>query len=76
MVTLVKETGAGLTNSNSYANLSDGNTYHEMRLHVDDWTNASDSDREKALMWGRWSTPLLILGWFWMMTCLANHHNS
>ena len=51
MVTLVKETGAGLTNSNSYANLSDGNTYHEMRLHVDDWTNASDSDREKALMW-------------------------
>jgi hypothetical protein len=51
MVTLVKETGAGLTNSNSYANVSDGDTYHDMRLHVDDWTGASTSDKEKALMW-------------------------
>lgn len=51
MVTLVKETGAGLTTSNSYANVSDGDTYHDTRLHVDDWTNASTADKEKALMW-------------------------
>ena len=51
MVTLVKETGSGLSTSNSYANTSDSDTYHAMRLHVDDWTNASTTDKEKALMW-------------------------
>lgn len=51
MVTLVKETGAGLSTSNSYADVSDGDTYHETRLHVDDWTDANTADKEKALMW-------------------------
>ena len=46
MVTLVKETGAGLSTSNSYANTTDGDTYHAMRLHVDDWTGASTADKE------------------------------
>ena len=51
MATLVLETGAGLTNSNSYCDLAGGNTYHDNRLHVTDWTNASDADKETALVW-------------------------
>ena len=56
MATLVVETGAGLTTSNSYATQDTADTYHEMRLHVTDWTGASDDDKGAALMW---STRLL-----------------
>jgi len=51
MATLVVETGAGLTNSNSYSTQDTADTYHEMRLHNTDWTGASDDDKEAALMW-------------------------
>lgn len=50
-LTLIKEDGSAKTNSNSYANETDGTSYHETRLHVDDWTNASSEDREAALVW-------------------------
>jgi hypothetical protein len=48
---LVKEDGTGKTNSNTYALASDGDSYHETRLHVEDWTQASSGDKEKALAW-------------------------
>lgn len=55
-LSLVKETGAGLTNANSYADTSDGTSYHEAHLYATPWTNASSTEREKALVW---STRLL-----------------
>lgn len=48
---LIKETGAGLTTANSYADVDDGDLYHEGRLFVIDWTSASDDDKEAALIW-------------------------
>jgi len=50
-VTLVVETGAGLATANSYATLVEAETYHEMRLHITEWTAASDADKTIALMW-------------------------
>lgn len=50
-VTLVKETGAGLSNANAYADLDEGNTYHGARLHNRDWETADDEKREIALVW-------------------------
>jgi hypothetical protein len=50
-LTLIKEDGSGKTNSNSYADVSDSNSYHETRLHSDDWTNAGSEDQEAALVW-------------------------
>lgn len=50
-LTLIKEDGTGKTNSNSYADRTDGDTYHERRLHTDDWDNASDEDQDAALVW-------------------------
>jgi len=46
---LVLETGAGLSSSNSYATAAEGNTYHDSHLYAKKWTNASTSDKEKAL---------------------------
>ena len=51
MADMVVETGAGLTTSNSYVSTDDADLYHEMRLHVTDWTTASGSTKEAALMW-------------------------
>jgi hypothetical protein len=50
-VTLVVETGAGVATANSYATLVEAETYHEMRLHVENWTTATDPNKEIALMW-------------------------
>ena len=51
MADIVVETGAGLTTSNAYISLDDADVYHEMRLHVTDWTSAGDDTKEAALMW-------------------------
>ena len=51
MADLIVETGGGLSNSNAYVSLDDADIYHEMRLHVSDWTSASDDDKESAIMW-------------------------
>ena len=51
MATLVVEDGTGKTNSNAYCTLDEADLYHEMRLHVSDWTGASDDDKEAAIMW-------------------------
>jgi hypothetical protein len=44
------DTTIGGVDSNSYASLAEGNTYFEGRLHCTDWTNASNPNKEKALI--------------------------
>jgi hypothetical protein len=47
---LVKETGAGLTNANSYADKTEGNTYHDGHIYATNWTTATDATKEAALV--------------------------
>lgn len=49
-LTLVKETGAGLTNSNSYASAADGDTYYLGHLYATNWTTATTANKEAALV--------------------------
>ncbi len=49
-LTLVKETGAGLVDANSYANVDDGNAYHDGHLYASAWTGASDDQKAVALV--------------------------
>ena len=49
-LTLVKETGAGLVNANSYANVADGNAYHDGHLYASAWTAATDDKKAAALV--------------------------
>jgi len=50
MPTIIKETGAGSSDANSYASRSDGNAYADSRLHSTAWTGASDDDKDRALI--------------------------
>jgi hypothetical protein len=47
---LVKETGAGLLNANSYASAGDCDAYHEAHLYATAWTAASAATKEAALV--------------------------
>ena len=49
-LTLIKETGTGLTNSNSYANEADCDAYHESHLYPSAWLAAVQPQREAALV--------------------------
>ena len=49
-LTLIKETGAGLSDANSYANAADGDTYHDGQLYAATWTAATTGSKEKALV--------------------------
>jgi hypothetical protein len=49
-LTLIKETGAGLANSNSYADLADANAYHDGHLYATAWTAATDAQKAVALV--------------------------
>jgi len=51
MVAMIVEDGTAKDNANSYCSVDDANTYHEKRLHTDDWDNAITSTKEMALMW-------------------------
>lgn len=50
MLTLVKETGAGLVNANSYADVADGTAYHECHLYATAWTAATAANQAAALV--------------------------
>ena len=50
MATLVKETGSGLSNANSYASAADGDAYHDLHMYATSWTGANTATKEKALM--------------------------
>ena len=49
-LTLIKETGAGLANANSYAEVADGNAYHDGHLYATAWTAATDAQKAAALV--------------------------
>lgn len=50
-LTLVVETGAGLDTANSYATAAEGDSFHEAHLHATSWTNATQQEKEAALVW-------------------------
>lgn len=41
----------GLATSNSYSTLADAEIFMESRLHTDDWTDATDDEKNRALVW-------------------------
>lgn len=47
---LTKETGAGLANANSYAEVADGDAYHEGHLYATAWTGANADQKAAALV--------------------------
>jgi len=47
-ITLVVETGAGLSNANVYRSVADADTYHENHSGSTDWSGAENADKEKA----------------------------
>ena len=47
---LVKEDGSGLANANSYADVADGDAFHEAHLYATDWTAASAANKAVALV--------------------------
>ena len=47
---LVKEAGAGLSNSNSYASVDDGDLYHAGHLYASAWTGATVEKKTAALV--------------------------
>lgn len=49
-LTLIKETGAGLVDANSYANAADGDAYYDGHLYATAWTAATLANKEKALV--------------------------
>jgi hypothetical protein len=49
-LTLVKETGEGLEDANSYASAADGDAYHEGHLYASAWTAATAGKKEAALV--------------------------
>lgn len=62
MAVTIVATAGGAT-ANSYCTLAQANTYHEERLHIDDWTNASTSKKNSALVW---ATRILdeVMNWY------------
>lgn len=49
-LTLIKETGAGLVDANSYANAADGDAYHDGHLYASAWTGATADEKAAALV--------------------------
>ena len=46
---LIPETGAGVTNANSYCSRAFADSYHEARLHAEKWQEADELTKDKAL---------------------------
>ena len=49
-LTLIKETGAGLANANAYADVADGDAYHDGHLYASAWTGAAADQKAAALV--------------------------
>jgi hypothetical protein len=49
-LTLIKEDGTGKVDANSYADVADGDAYHEAHLYATDWTAASGANKAVALV--------------------------
>lgn len=59
---LIVETGAGLTNANSFASVAEADTYHEDRNNTS-WAEADNADKEAALIK---ATQYLVLTYYGM----------
>ncbi|MCI0744038.1 MAG: hypothetical protein L0Y58_01410 [Verrucomicrobia subdivision 3 bacterium] len=49
-LTLIKETGSGLPDANSYASVADADSFHDGHLYATTWTSATTANKEKALV--------------------------
>ena len=49
-LTLIKEDGSGKADANTYANVADGDAYHEGHLYAGSWTGATTGSKEAALV--------------------------
>ena len=49
-LTLIKEDGTGKVDANSYADVADGDAYHDGHLYATAWTAATQANKEKALV--------------------------
>jgi hypothetical protein len=49
-LTLIKEDGTGKADANSYADVADGDAYHEAHLYAAAWAAATQANKEKALV--------------------------
>ena len=49
-LTLIKEDGTGLANANAYADVAEGDAFHEGHLYATDWTGASGPTKTAALV--------------------------
>jgi hypothetical protein len=49
-LTVIKETGAGLADANSYASVADGDAYFEGHLYATAWTGATSDTKAAALV--------------------------
>lgn len=49
-LTLVKEEGSGLATANAYADVADGDYYHDGHLYATAWTAATADNKAKALV--------------------------
>ena len=49
-LTLVKEDGTGMADANAYADVADGNDYHNGHLYATAWTGATDDQKAAALV--------------------------
>ena len=49
-LTLKKEDGTGFADANAYADVTDGDAYHEGHLYASAWTGVSSADKAAALV--------------------------
>jgi hypothetical protein len=49
-MTLIKEDGSGRVDANSYADVAEGDAFHEAHLYATDWTGASAATKTAALV--------------------------
>jgi hypothetical protein len=49
-LTLIKEDGTGMADANAYADVADGNAYHDGHLYATAWTGATDDQKAVALV--------------------------
>ena len=49
-LTLIKEDGTGKPDANAYADLTDGNAFHDGHLYASAWTAATDAQKSVALV--------------------------
>ena len=50
MLTLIKEDGTGKVDANSYADVAEGDAFHEAHLYATDWAGATSTNKAIALV--------------------------